>query len=251
MLIEKDLKPKPPPPVQTPDHARPPKDPTVRPSPPRRSPPAPPPPGRADRVFDGLKNLQRNPLKTLDDAFDKVAGAPRPGRTTGPSFASVGLPSLPGMGGPAVAIGSGDNGLGIGRSGFSAAGRMGVGRTGRGSPLGRVYRADSGRVRGPGVGGPTIDRQKIAEVINSHIPEIQRCYESALMKHHGLHGTATLEWVIDTGGLVRSARTKSSSLQSSAVEGCILSSLKLWRFPPARGGEVTVSYPFVFDAVGF
>jgi hypothetical protein len=52
-------------------------------------------------------------------------------------------------------------------------------------------------------------------------------------------------------GKVTSVRTKSSTLRSSAVEGCIMNALKKWQFPKPRGGSVIITYPFLFNSVGF
>jgi hypothetical protein len=50
---------------------------------------------------------------------------------------------------------------------------------------------------------------------------------------------------------VTSARTKSSTMKSAEVESCILNALKNWKFPPAKGAGVVISYPFMFNSVGF
>ena len=77
------------------------------------------------------------------------------------------------------------------------------------------------------------------------------CYERALMRQPGLAGKVVLEWTIATSGKVAAARTKTSTLGSAAVESCILASLKGWTFPAARGGSVIITYPFLFNSVGY
>ena len=64
-------------------------------------------------------------------------------------------------------------------------------------------------------------------------------------------GKVVLEWSISTQGRVVSSKSKSSTLKDSSVETCILRSLNTWQFPPARGSSVIISYPFIFNAVGF
>jgi hypothetical protein len=66
-----------------------------------------------------------------------------------------------------------------------------------------------------------------------------------------LAGKVVLEWSISTQGRVVSSKSKSSTLKDSSVETCILRSLNTWQFPPARGSSVIISYPFIFNAVGF
>jgi outer membrane biosynthesis protein TonB len=127
-------------------------------------------------------------------------------------------------------------------------GAMGAGSVGRGAVGGMVTRATS---RSVGVPQGNIDREAVAKVINSHLQEIRGCYERALLKDPGLAGKVVLEWTISTTGSVSAAKTKSSTLKNASVEGCILSALKSWQFPQPRGGVVIISYPFLFNSVGF
>lgn len=126
-------------------------------------------------------------------------------------------------------------------------GAMGAGSVGHGKIGGTVSRATARKVRAQG----NIDRDAVARTVNQHLQEVRACYERQLLKDPGLAGKVVLEWTISTSGVVVQAKTKSSSLNSAAVESCILSSLKQWHFPSARGGLVIVSYPFLFNAVGY
>jgi outer membrane biosynthesis protein TonB len=126
-------------------------------------------------------------------------------------------------------------------------GAMGAGGVGRGAVGGTVTRASARAVHVQG----SIDREAVAKVVNAHLQEVRACYERALLREPALAGKVVLEWTISTGGQVSTAKTKTSTLKSSAVEACILQSLKLWQFPPAKGGIVIVSYPFLFNSVGY
>ncbi len=126
-------------------------------------------------------------------------------------------------------------------------GALGAGGVGRGEVGGTVGRAVA---RNVGVKG-SIDREAVARVVNSHLQEVRACYERALLHEPGLAGKVVLEWSLSTVGKVVTAKTKTSTLRSSAVEACILNNLKTWTFPPAKGGVVIVSYPFLFNSVGY
>jgi hypothetical protein len=126
-------------------------------------------------------------------------------------------------------------------------GAMGAGGVGRGAVGGTVTRASARSVSVQG----SIDREAVAKVVNAHLQEVRACYERALLREPALAGKVVLEWTISFGGKVTTAKTKSSTLKSSAVEACILQSLKSWQFPPAKGGIVIVSYPFLFNSVGY
>ena len=126
-------------------------------------------------------------------------------------------------------------------------GAMGAGGVGRGAVGGTVTRASAHSVSVQG----SIDREAVAKVVNAHLQEVRSCYERALLREPALAGKVVLEWTISQAGKVTTAKTKSSTLKSSAVEACILQSLKLWQFPLAKGGLVIVSYPFLFNSVGY
>jgi len=118
---------------------------------------------------------------------------------------------------------------------------------GHGAVGGTVTRASARAVSVQG----SIDREAVAKVVNAHLQEVRGCYERALLREPALAGKVVLEWTISLAGKVTTAKTKSSTLKSSAVEACILQSLKSWQFPPAKGGIVIVSYPFLFNSVGY
>lgn len=120
----------------------------------------------------------------------------------------------------------------------------GVGAVGAGGAVTRAS-ASSMSVQG------RIDREAVAKVVNAHLQDVRGCYERALLRDPALAGQVVLEWTISSGGKVTSSRTKSATLKNNAVEACILQSLEGWQFPPARGGAVVVSYPFLFNSVGY
>jgi hypothetical protein len=149
--------------------------------------------------------------------------------------------------------GGGGGGLGIkgaellrGKGG-GGIGALGTGSVGKGSVAGTVTHAVSRNIGAQG----SIDKEAVAKVINSHLHEVSSCYERALLKTPGLTGKVVLEWQITLSGAVGYAKTKSSTMQSAAVESCILGVLKAWRFPPAKGAGVVITYPFMFNSVGY
>ena len=159
----------------------------------------------------------------------------------GPVASNVGMPGL------GVGTGSGGGRELLMGKGGGGIGAMGAGGVGKGPVRAGVARAASDRVSSQG----QIDKEAVAKAINSHLAEVQRCYEAALLKNPGLAGKVVLEWSISTQGRVVSSKSKSSTLKDSSVETCILRSLNTWQFPPARGSSVIISYPFIFNAVGF
>ncbi len=96
-----------------------------------------------------------------------------------------------------------------------------------------------------------MSREMVKRVIDQHLEEIQYCYESALMENPAIMGRIVYEWKILMSGRVGEVRIASSTVNSHQIHGCIKSAIKSWQFPKPVGTEVVVSYPFVFDLVGF
>ncbi len=216
---------------------------------------APPPPASAKAMKALAKLAAAGPaMGDLMARMDKLGSGP----------GAKNLPTLSGMLGNAPTLNAGLGAFGLGGGGRGGSGVRGAellrgrGGGGIGAFGARGYGA-GGRVGGTvarasaravAVQG-SIDREAVARVVNAHLQEVRACYERALLKSPGLAGKVVLEWQINTSGRVTAAKSKSSTLRDGAVEGCMLLSLKGWQFPQARGGLVIVSYPFLFNSVGY
>jgi len=89
-----------------------------------------------------------------------------------------------------------------------------------------------------------IDPAETQALVRSHLPEIRRCYERGKMDDPELRGRVTLRISVAASGAVASAAVEASTLRSSAVESCIVATVKGWRFPAPTGGPAVISYPF-------
>ncbi|MBU0996122.1 MAG: AgmX/PglI C-terminal domain-containing protein [Proteobacteria bacterium] len=96
-----------------------------------------------------------------------------------------------------------------------------------------------------------MSREAVKRVIDEHLDEISYCYETALISNPSIMGRVVFEWKILASGRVGEVTIKSSSINSNEIHSCIKSSIKTWQFPKPTGSEVVVSYPFIFDIVGF
>ena len=193
--------------------------------------------------LDKALELTNRAMKKLEQSTTGV-GTKRPG------VLGAGLDSLPRGGAPNGGLALGVDGVtGIGVKGLQGRGEMRAGRTGKGK-VGGLLAAPIDRTK---VSAPvgTIDRDAVAAVINSHLAEVSRCYESALLLHPDLSGKLKFEWVISPSGTVSAVKLKEGSMPGTSVASCVSSSIKQWKFPQPRGGSVPVSYPFLFRASGF
>jgi hypothetical protein len=100
-------------------------------------------------------------------------------------------------------------------------------------------------------GGGGMSRQAVKRVIDQHLDEITYCYETALISNPSIMGKMIFEWKILMSGEVGEVRIKSSTVNSHEIHACIKAAIKTWQFPKPKGSTVVVSYPFIFDVVGF
>lgn len=96
-----------------------------------------------------------------------------------------------------------------------------------------------------------LSRDEIQRVITRVMSRIKHCYESELQSDPGLEGKLVTTWTIAPSGLVEGARVLESGLASASVGGCVVRVISRLQFPaPAGGGQVFVTYPFVFQTAG-
>ncbi|MDP2340195.1 MAG: AgmX/PglI C-terminal domain-containing protein [Deltaproteobacteria bacterium] len=95
-----------------------------------------------------------------------------------------------------------------------------------------------------------LSKDEIQRVINSHVGEIQYCYEKQLRTNSGLAGRVVLEWTVTPSGSISVVKVATSSLASNDATKCMMDRVKTWKFPKPRGnGAVTIVYPFVFNTI--
>ncbi|MBS2022527.1 MAG: AgmX/PglI C-terminal domain-containing protein [Deltaproteobacteria bacterium] len=132
----------------------------------------------------------------------------------------------------------------------------------RGGNLGALngVTAGKGAVAGVPVSVPSkpskvqgsIDRDAVAKVINDHVNDMRGCWERALIHDPNIApGKVLLEWTIGAEGDVTQVGTKSVTLKSNEVVSCLLNVLRELKFPKPNGGVVIISYPVLFNSVGY
>ncbi len=251
-LEEPPKPPEPPPPEPTPPAPTPPPVPVKQPKmkQPKVAAQAPAPPNPAPVGVLGLLNktgaTQAPGPAAAVAAISNLAAAKSPSGSSGYKVSGL-IGKL-----PTSDLSIGGGGGGPMTKGAAALLRGGGGGAGvlSGKQTGQVRSLVTKMPQGMHAQGGSLDREEIQKVVNKHIGEIQRCYERELLKTPTLAGKVTIEWVVATSGAVKSSRQKDATLQSSAAVNCMLASVKGWQFPQPRGGEVVVSYPFNFAAIG-
>lgn len=95
-------------------------------------------------------------------------------------------------------------------------------------------------------GAQPLSKESVNAMITAHADEVATCYDGALEVWPGLRGTIAPSVVIWFDGSVALVHTQQSSLDNPALECCIDTAVRNWRFgPPADGNIAIVSLPFV------
>jgi TonB family protein len=211
------------------------------------------------REEDRTKIMKAGLLGALGGADGAVSNIFGPGGLgTGINNALGGLKGGAGMGDAHGVGGLGSRGTGPGGGG-TALGLGGLGNKGTGHGAGGNGLLDlGGRGKGdtritPGrvnVQG-SLSKDIIAKIIRKHWNEIKYCYETELNKNPNLYGKVAVAFTIDGTGAVGDANISESTMGNTNVENCMTVRVKRWRFPePKGGGQVFVTYPWVFKAAG-
>lgn len=98
-----------------------------------------------------------------------------------------------------------------------------------------------------------MSREAVLQVVNTHLDEIRDCYERELLHSPGLTGKIVLEWLIREDGSVGYAKVAFTNIgHSSDLHLCVQAQVTAWKFPkPTDGHEVVVTFPFLFENMGF
>ena len=142
-------------------------------------------------------------------------------------------------------IGGGETMSGYGGNGTrgKGSGQAGYGHVGMAGRSGGYYLplSDDASVEGG------LDRDQIQAVVDRNQMQAVFCYEKGIQTTPGLSGRVFIKFTVSPSGSVSSASVASSSMNSHAVESCIVNKLRAWRFPRPKGNvAVRVNYPFNF-----
>ena len=85
----------------------------------------------------------------------------------------------------------------------------------------------------------------IRQIVRASYGAIRVCYERGLMTNRKLEGRVTVRFVIQQDGSVDQVANGGADLPSEDVIDCVLHGFRGLRFPPPRGGSVTVEYPIL------
>lgn len=182
---------------------------------------------------NGTTTVRGTNLKNANIKSEQIAAGAVGGGTLNVNALSAGLGS--GSGTNAGSLKGFANGTGTGIGGGSGFG-------------GKGFDMSLGGDEAEAIGG--LDKALIAAVVQSNLGQIKHCYEKQLIIDPNIFGKIVANWTINKEGAVSVTSIKSTTMKNKAVENCILAKIKNWNFPkPKGGGQVLVSYPFLFKSL--
>jgi TonB family protein len=92
------------------------------------------------------------------------------------------------------------------------------------------------------------DIMAINAVVASHKTSVRMSYERFLKKSPDLAGKITVRFTIDAGGNVTRLEVLENTTGNKELEDEIARKVKMWKFESIPEGEVTVTYPLVFQS---
>ncbi len=139
-----------------------------------------------------------------------------------------------------------EGGVGPGTGEAAAAARAKGTLSSSAAPGGRAVRGKVTRVSSQARVEGQLSREEVSAVVSKHIQKVQACYERALIASPELSGRIVFDWTVSLQGRVRGLRVQTSTLSDASVASCVRDEIRGWVFPKPQGGEVTISYPFLF-----
>jgi len=89
------------------------------------------------------------------------------------------------------------------------------------------------------------EQAMIEHTIRSHQNDVKHCYEVGLAETPALSGRVVIQITVTSSGQVAASIVQSSTLNQPAVEQCIATAARQWKFPrPSSSGTVVISCPF-------
>lgn len=184
---------------------------------------------------NGTQTSRNNNIKNANMKSQDIASGAVGGGSVNVNALSAGLSS--GTGAKAGSLNGFANGKG---ASIGSAGGSGFG--------GKSFDMSLGTDEAEAVGG--LDKSLIAAVVQSNIGQIKHCYERQLLVDPNIFGKVVASWTISKEGTVTVSSVKKTTMNNATVENCISGKIKSWTFPkPKGGGQVLVSYPFLFKSL--
>ncbi len=199
----------------------------------------------ADRARDALRELGIGDARAPDDVLGAGFGGLTGLRGAAPVGAGLATRATgAGGGGPGISLG----GIFADRHGASCDDGCARG------PLAGVGRHRGATVKPePMVVTDGLTRAEIQRVLDRVLPQIRSCYENELGHAPDLEGKVVTSWTITAAGSVASPGVVQSTFGAAGapVGACVVHVIGRLKFPsPRGGGQVVVSYPFVFSVAG-
>ncbi|AWV89465.1 AgmX/PglI C-terminal domain-containing protein [Bradymonas sediminis] len=197
---------------------------------------------KAEDVLNMLKSPNPGSGSSIKDVVSNIDAVQKPGGGDGSFNVSGALDALKGNEVNMAVGGGGKRGKTSGSSALS----KNVGKVEKRKSSGKV-RGKVSSIKALGKVSGSLTRADVAKTLDRYIGKMQACYESRLTDNPSLSGKVVFSWTVKTDGRVKDVRQRSSTLADAKTTRCLSGVVKSMKFPRPKGGEVEISYPFMFQ----
>lgn len=90
----------------------------------------------------------------------------------------------------------------------------------------------------------TIDVKAAQAVTKKKYTKVRACYEKQLKVNHLLQGNIKVRITVYPDGSVHSVKLVQDTMHNKAMNSCIKSEIKTWKFPKPQGGKVDINQSY-------
>ena len=91
-----------------------------------------------------------------------------------------------------------------------------------------------------------ISRSAVDSALGKRMPQMQNCYQAALLENPTLSGKLLLRWTVSKEGEVEEVLVESSQLENAELHSCVVQEISRTKFPKPEGGSIIIRYPLNF-----
>ncbi|RYZ33551.1 MAG: AgmX/PglI C-terminal domain-containing protein [Myxococcaceae bacterium] len=100
----------------------------------------------------------------------------------------------------------------------------------------------------PEVESGEVNQALLQKFIQDRKKSIQTCYENALKRDPSLKGKIRVRFDLTPRGEAANIDLEEDTLGSESFSRCIITTMKIWKFPFKPSDNVSISYPFIFSS---
>lgn len=83
-----------------------------------------------------------------------------------------------------------------------------------------------------------LDKEIVRRIAEHRKEDLLTCYREALKRRPDLSGWVNVRYTVSSIGYLSKVQVKEATLKDKRMHNCLVSKIKKWRFPSAKGGGI-------------